>query len=137
MAYMKWNPAKRQLWFLLCSYGRLLLVRGFVSGRLPVIRRESREASLCLEARTGKVFAVIDCRVVVKFDMPRSYWIPCGAPYTAYLSFHHLVSLQQDFQALESTTCLLWFGADWSTEQNMLVGSSFAIEWHKWLKCFL
>lgn len=80
MAYMKWNPAKRQLWFLLCSHGRLLLVRGFVSGRLPVIRRESREASLCLEARTGKVFAVIDCRVVVKFDMPRSYWMPCGAP---------------------------------------------------------
>lgn len=28
---------------------------------------------LCLEERTGKVFAVIDCRVVVKFDMPRSY----------------------------------------------------------------
>lgn len=56
-------------------------VWGFVSGRLPVIRREGREASLCLEARAGKVFAVIDCRVVVKFDMPRSYRMPCGAPH--------------------------------------------------------
>lgn len=44
-------------------------VWGFVS----VILREDREVSLCLEARTGKVFAVIDCRVVVKFDVPRSY----------------------------------------------------------------
>lgn len=51
----------------------LLLFGGFVSGRLPVIWKEGRKASTCLEARRkGKVFAVIDCRVVVKFDMPRS-----------------------------------------------------------------
>lgn len=60
-----------------------------------------------------------------------------GLPYTAYLNFHHLVSLQHDSRALEHTTCLLRFGADWSAEWNMLVGSSLAREEHKWLKCFL
>lgn len=65
---MKWNPAKSNRDF--CC---IVSIWGFVSGRMPIIQREDREASLCLETRTGKVFAVIDCRVVVKFDMPISY----------------------------------------------------------------
>lgn len=71
---MKWNLAKKTTVIsAACSHGICLLFWDFVSGRLPIIWKKGSESSLCLEARRkGKVFAVIDCRIVVKFDMPRS-----------------------------------------------------------------
>lgn len=75
IACMKWNPAKRQSCFLLYSF-----YLGLCFWKTAHNSEGEREASLCLETRRGKVFAVTDCRIVVKFDMPISYRMPHGAP---------------------------------------------------------
>lgn len=63
--------------------------------------------------------------------------MPCGAAIHSILMFSSSGEPLAWFPGTRAATCLLWFGVDWFLEENLLVGSSLAVEGHKWLKWLL